>query len=138
MARAAHTCTRLGGSTKSSSQGNWVSLAVITLKSPRVATCRAWGRWPSSSATRAEVRAHNLSATLSGRGEMIPNSDCFCQLDPTVKDRWGIPVLRFHWKWSEHELRQADHMQRTFADIIDSMDGRTHGAVQTDGASAIA
>ena len=29
-------------------------------------------------------------------------------------------------------------MQRTFADIIDSMDGRTHGAVQTDGASAIA
>ena len=24
---------------------------------------------------------------------------------------WGIPVLRFHWKWSEHETRQAAHMQ---------------------------
>ena len=28
---------------------------------------------------------------LSGRGEMIPNEKSFCEIDPEVKDRWGIP-----------------------------------------------
>lgn len=75
---------------------------------------------------------------FDGRGEMIPNEKSFCEIDPLVKDKWGIPVLRFHWQWSEHELRQAAHMQRTFADIIEAMGGRTHGAIKTDGAKAIA
>jgi choline dehydrogenase-like flavoprotein len=75
---------------------------------------------------------------FDGRGEMIPNDKSFCEIDPLVKDKWGIPVLRFHWQWSEHELRQAAHMQRTFADIIEAMGGRTHGAIKTDGAKAIA
>jgi choline dehydrogenase-like flavoprotein len=61
---------------------------------------------------------------FAGRGEMIPNEDSFCELDPTVKDKWGIPVLRFHWKWSEHETRQAAHMQKTFVAIIEAMGGR--------------
>ena len=74
---------------------------------------------------------------FSGRGEMIPNDDCYCELDPKVKDKWGIPVLRFHWKWSEHETRQAAHMQKTFAEIIEAMGGRVKGAAITDGAKAI-
>jgi len=64
---------------------------------------------------------------FAGRGEMIPNEDSFCELDPVVKDQWGVPVLRFSWKWSEHELRQADHMVKTFADIITAMGGRVLG-----------
>lgn len=75
---------------------------------------------------------------FDGRGEMVPNDHSFCEIDPKVKDKWGIPVLRFHWQWSEHELRQAAHMQKTFGDIIEAMGGRTHGAVQADGAKAIA
>ena len=75
---------------------------------------------------------------FDGRGEMIPNEQSFCEIDSSVKDKWGIPVLRFHWQWSEHELRQAAHMQTTFAQIIDAMGGRTHGPIKTDGAKAIA
>ena len=76
---------------------------------------------------------------LSGRGEMIPNEQSFCELDPAVKDRFGIPVLRFHWQWSEHETRQAAHMQKTFADIVTAMGGRVlGGGPQLDGAKAIA
>jgi choline dehydrogenase-like flavoprotein len=42
-------------------------------------------------------------------------------------DRWGIPVLRFHWKWSDYEVNQARHMQRTFTQIIETMGGKVVG-----------
>ena len=64
---------------------------------------------------------------FSGRGEMIPNEDSYCEIDPDVVDRWGIPVLRFHWKWSDYELDQARHMQETFAGIIEAMGGKVVG-----------
>jgi len=75
---------------------------------------------------------------FSGRGEMIPNEHSYCEIDPGgVKDKWGIPVLRFHWQWSEHERRQATHMQWTFAELIEAMGGRPQ-KIETDGAKAIA
>ena len=74
---------------------------------------------------------------FAGRGEMIPNEDSYCELDPEKKDAWGIPVLRFHFKWSEHELKQAAHMQKTFAEIIGTMGGKVLAPPQTDGARAI-
>jgi len=54
-----------------------------------------------------------------------------------VKDKWGIPVLRFHWQWSEHETRQAAHMQKTFAELIEAMGGRVQKPPEKDGARAI-
>jgi choline dehydrogenase-like flavoprotein len=82
-------------------------------------------------------RYYGSFVSFSGRGEMIPNEDSFCELDPTVKDKWGIPVLRFHWKWSEHETRQAAHMQRTFAEVIMAMGGRPTSPPDAEGAKAI-
>ncbi len=88
---------------------------------------------------KADVRRYYGSFVwFDGRGEMVPNENSYCEIDPSVKDKWGIPVLRFHWQWSEHETRQAAHMQKTFAGIIEAMGGRTHGAVKADGAKAIA
>ena len=60
---------------------------------------------------------------FSGRGEQIPSDDCYAELDPGVVDRWGIPVLRFHWKWSDHEHLQVKHMQETFRALITDMGG---------------
>ncbi len=68
-------------------------------------------------------RYYGATIGFSGRGEMIPNADSFCEIDPNVVDRWGIPVLRFHWKWSDHELRQVKHMQETFRALIAEMGG---------------
>jgi len=61
---------------------------------------------------------------FAGRGEMIPNANSFCDIDPNMVDAWGIPVLRFHFQWSDAELKQAAHMQETFRAIFDSMGGR--------------
>jgi choline dehydrogenase-like flavoprotein len=60
---------------------------------------------------------------MAGRGEMIPNPDTYCEIDPNVVDKWGIPVLRFHFKWSEYEIRQAKDMQETFRAIIEAAGG---------------
>ena len=60
---------------------------------------------------------------FASRGEMIPNENCYADLDPHVKDKWGIPVLRFHWKWSDHEVNQAKHAEKTFAELIGAMGG---------------
>lgn len=74
----------------------------------------------------------------AGRGEMIPNEDCYAELDPEVKDKWGLPVTRFHWKWSDHELKQCLHMHQTFAAMIEAMGGTVTGTVAKRGIDAIA
>jgi choline dehydrogenase-like flavoprotein len=60
---------------------------------------------------------------LSGRGSMIPNEHSYCEIDPDTKDKWGIPVLRFHWRWSDHEINQVRHMRESFRAILESLGG---------------
>jgi choline dehydrogenase-like flavoprotein len=70
-------------------------------------------------ALRSEVRRkYGSFVFLTGEGEMIPNAQTYCELDPQEKDRWGIPVLRFHWQWGESEIRQATHMRETFREVF--------------------
>jgi choline dehydrogenase-like flavoprotein len=71
-------------------------------------------------------RYYGSSIGYSSRGEMIPNENCFADLDPQVTDKFGIPSLRFHWKWSEHELNQAKHAEQTFEALIEAMGGSVH------------
>jgi choline dehydrogenase-like flavoprotein len=68
-------------------------------------------------------RYYGATINLAGRGEMVPNEKSFCDIDPVVVDRWGIPVLRFHWEWSEYEYLQVKHMQETFRAMIEEMGG---------------
>jgi choline dehydrogenase-like flavoprotein len=76
-------------------------------------------------------RYYGATIGFSGRGEMIPNADTYCEADPQVVDRWGIPVLRFHWKWSDHEYKQVRHMQETFRALIADMGGEPFGPMPT-------
>ena len=74
---------------------------------------------------RAELRRkYGSYYRFSGNGEMIPNDDCYCEIDPDVKDSWGIPTLRFHWKWADPETRQAVHMRKTFHEVIERLGGK--------------
>ena len=76
-------------------------------------------------------RFYGSTIGFSGRGEQIPNADCYCELDPTVKDKYGIPVLRFHWKWTDHEINQVKHMQETFRGLVAEMGGEVFSAMPT-------
>jgi choline dehydrogenase-like flavoprotein len=76
-------------------------------------------------------RYYGATIGFSGRGEQIPNDDCYTEIDPNVVDKFGIPVLRFHWKWSDHELNQVKHMQETFRSLIHEMGGTPFSQMPT-------
>jgi choline dehydrogenase-like flavoprotein len=60
---------------------------------------------------------------MSGRGEAVAREDNYCEIDPNTVDKFGIPVLRFRYKWSDYEIKQAKHMKETFKEMITKMKG---------------
>jgi choline dehydrogenase-like flavoprotein len=43
-------------------------------------------------------------------GEVLPRYENAVDLDPNVRDAWGIPVLRFNYKFGENEAKMAKDM----------------------------
>jgi len=72
---------------------------------------------------------------FAGRGEMIPNEHTYCEIDPKTVDEWGIPVLRFHFEWSENEIKMARDMQQTFREIVEAAGGTYYDRTTPDGAN---
>jgi len=79
-------------------------------------------------------KRYGTTIAFAGRGEMIPNPDTYCEIDPKVVDQYGIPVLRFHFKWSDSELKQAKDMQETFKAIVEAAGGEYATKTRSDGA----
>jgi len=49
--------------------------------------------------------------SLRGSGECLPDFNNYCEIDPGgLKDRYGIPQLRFHARWGENEEKMAETM----------------------------
>lgn len=68
-------------------------------------------------------RFYGANIGMAGRGEPVPLESNYCEIDPNTVDRYGIPTLRFNYKWSDAEIKQAKHMQDTFEEIIHAMGG---------------
>ena len=77
------------------------------------------------SSSRQYRQYYGTTIGFSGRGEMIPNDDTYCEIDPRTVDRWGIPVLRFHWKWTRsREASRSSTCRSTFRALLDEMGGK--------------
>lgn len=61
---------------------------------------------------------YGSTVSMSGRGESVPQYDNYCEIDPNVVDKFGIPVLRFNYNWTDNEIKQAKHMQDTFEELL--------------------
>ena len=48
--------------------------------------------------------------SMGGFGEVLSRYENYMDLDPVVKDAWGIPVLRFHYQFSDNEKKMAEDM----------------------------
>jgi len=76
---------------------------------------------------------YGTSIGFAGRGEMIPNENSYCEIDPDTVDQWGIPVLRFHWQFSDNEIKMAKDMQETFRSIVEMAGGTYISRAKPDG-----
>ncbi|MBC7922528.1 MAG: GMC family oxidoreductase [Ferruginibacter sp.] len=76
-------------------------------------------------------RYYGATIGFSGRGEAVARKENYCEIDPNVVDKYGIPVLRFHYTWSDYEFKQAKHMQETFREIIQQMGGQALSPMPT-------
>jgi choline dehydrogenase-like flavoprotein len=47
---------------------------------------------------------------MGGFGEVLPRPESRIGIDPEVKDAWGIPVVRFDYRFSENERKMAADM----------------------------
>ena len=93
------------------------------------------GKYPARNGVKKEAGGYGASLKddyryfygagfgMAGRGEAVAREDNYCEIDPNVVDKYGIPVLRFHYQWSDYEIKQAKHMQETFQEIIHKMGG---------------
>jgi choline dehydrogenase-like flavoprotein len=57
---------------------------------------------------------------MGGFGEVLPRFENYVDLDPQVKDRWGIPVLRFHIEYGENEKKMAEDMSNTAKEMFEA------------------
>jgi choline dehydrogenase-like flavoprotein len=80
-------------------------------------------------------RSYGTTIGLEGLGEMIPNENTYCEIDPDAVDEWGIPTLRFHWRSGENEIKMAKDMQETFRAIVEAVGGTYTTEAAQDGAN---
>ena len=71
----------------------------------------AWDTPGFGGAFKKSVREHaGAFISMGGFGEVLPRYENYMDLDPVVTDRWGIPVLRFHYQFSDNEKKMCEDM----------------------------
>jgi choline dehydrogenase-like flavoprotein len=78
-------------------------------------------------AYKDSIRAHYPAyVTLNGYTEMLPNERSFIDLDPALKDAYGIPLARRHWSLSESDWSRYEDMKKWNQEILRSAGGKIH------------
>ncbi len=66
------------------------------------------------------VRDHaGAFISMGAFGEVLPRYESYVDLDPETKDRWGIPVLRFHYQFGDNERKMAEDMAATAREMFE-------------------
>jgi choline dehydrogenase-like flavoprotein len=84
-----------------------------------------WGRgggMPGFGAEFKESLLHDQgpwSFSFYGFGEMLPRPENFIALDPTVRDKWGVPALRITCAYGDNEQAQWKDMIGTAHEMLE-------------------
>ena len=69
---------------------------------------------------KKRVRDHaGAFISMGGFGEVLPRYESRVELDPAVKDRWGIPVLRFDYRFGDNEKKMCQDMVETAQEMFE-------------------
>ena len=58
----------------------------------------------------------------------LPQKTNYVDLDPEVKDPYGIPVARLHFQWDENVLKMWEHSKQVCADVLKAAGGVVEGS----------
>jgi choline dehydrogenase-like flavoprotein len=84
-------------------------------------------------AWRQRVRTEiPYSFSIEAQGECLPRFDNYVELDPTVKDAWGIPALHIHSSYGENEKAMANSMRQDIGDMLDALQLKNPTAASED------
>jgi len=61
---------------------------------------------------------------LTGSAEMLPRFDNFLEIDPAVKDAYGIPVLRLHMSNGENEAAMLKDIEESALEMLEAAGGK--------------
>lgn len=53
----------------------------------------------------------------------LPSPTNYVDIDPEVRDMFGIPALRFHYQWGQNELLMWEHAKLMMADLFKAAGG---------------
>jgi len=68
---------------------------------------------------KRSVRAsHPAPINFTAFGEVLARRENQVELDPAAKDDWGIPVLRFNYRFGDNELKMAKDMADTAEEML--------------------
>jgi choline dehydrogenase-like flavoprotein len=75
-------------------------------------------------AFKKRVLDPRISLSLVGFGECLPYFGNFVAIDRSVQDVFGIPVLKFHMKWGENEMKMIPDMMESAVEALDASGGK--------------
>ena len=79
-----------------------------------------WGTPGFGGQFKKTVREHaGAFISMGGFGEVLARYENYMDLDPGVKDRWGIPVLRFHYQFGDNEKKMCEDMATTAREMFE-------------------
>ena len=56
---------------------------------------------------------------MGGFGEVLARYENQVTIDPIVKDRWGIPVIRFNYRFADNEKKMCEDMAATAKEMFE-------------------
>lgn len=57
--------------------------------------------------------------SMGAFGEVLARYENYADIDPQVKDRWGVPALRFHYQFGDNEMKMAADMADTAREMFE-------------------
>jgi choline dehydrogenase-like flavoprotein len=79
-----------------------------------------WGAPGFGEAYKQALLEPQVRLSLTGFGEVLPRWDNFVEIDPQVKDRYGIPVLRISMSDGDNERAMVKDMGESAGEMLEA------------------
>ncbi|OLE15805.1 MAG: hypothetical protein AUG83_05585 [Acidobacteria bacterium 13_1_20CM_4_57_11] len=84
----------------------------------------SWGAPGFGETYKKAILEPRTTISITGFGEVLPRWDNFVELDPNIKDIYGIPVLKIHMSDGENERAMIQDMGDSAGEMLEAAGAR--------------